>query len=419
MKLNRRLWYRWHSLSGLSLSILLCFICLTGTLAVVSHEIDWLFNSALRVKPESEEAKLNWAELYHQANQAYPDAEIRSITAPLDPWFAAEVLAVHPNGKRFRIYINPYSNKFTGTGRWMNWQRYLRQFHRRLMLPTTLGVTLVGSTALLLLISLFSGVVNYRQCWKGFFALPRKKSKRLYWGDTHRLLGVWSLAFILLISATGLWYLGEKWGLSAQYPENEKQFMPADYDTDRHKKNTSKALQLLQQRVADIYPSLLVRQLQMPDFSTEKLDSEAVLFRGQAEAMLVRDRANHVAFDLYTGEHLSTRKAHQLNAHVRISEAADPLHFGTFWGLKSKILWFVFGIALTALIITGTYIYCLRVAVKFKKAALLSALPNEAAVNKPGGMLLKLAWQGMGAGAWVGGMLIMVCLGLAVVSELN
>ena len=35
--------------------------------------------------------------------------------------------------------------------------------------------------------------------------------------------------------------------------------------------------------------------------------------------------------------------ATDLSAHQRISEAADPLHFGTWGGLASKLVWFVFG----------------------------------------------------------------------------
>jgi hypothetical protein len=34
--------YRLHSLFGLKLSLFMAFVCLTGTIATVSHEIEWL-----------------------------------------------------------------------------------------------------------------------------------------------------------------------------------------------------------------------------------------------------------------------------------------------------------------------------------------------------------------------------------------
>ncbi|NJS14030.1 MAG: PepSY domain-containing protein [Sphingopyxis sp.] len=37
-----------HSIFGLKLSLFLGFVCLTGTIATVSHEIEWLYKPQLR-----------------------------------------------------------------------------------------------------------------------------------------------------------------------------------------------------------------------------------------------------------------------------------------------------------------------------------------------------------------------------------
>ncbi|HEV7233138.1 MAG TPA: PepSY domain-containing protein, partial [Sphingorhabdus sp.] len=44
-----RLWWHVHQWVGFKLSLLLGFICLTGTLAAFSSEIDWLLTPSLRV----------------------------------------------------------------------------------------------------------------------------------------------------------------------------------------------------------------------------------------------------------------------------------------------------------------------------------------------------------------------------------
>ena len=46
--------------------------------------------------------------------------------------------------------------------------------------------------------------------------------------------------------------------------------------------------------------------------------------------------------------------------HTRISEAADPLHFGYFGGITTKILWFLLGLSMSAMALTGVVIYSKR-----------------------------------------------------------
>ncbi len=49
-----------------------------------------------------------------------------------------------------------------------------------------------------------------------------------------------------------------------------------------------------------------------------------------------------------------------LGVHQRISEMADPLHFGTFAGRRDS--WFVFGLLMTGLALSGAAIYSHRIA---------------------------------------------------------
>ena len=67
--MNKKQWYTWHSLVGIKLAILICFVLTTGTLAVVSHEIDWLTNSSKRVLPSVNSAEINWSKVYLSAKE--------------------------------------------------------------------------------------------------------------------------------------------------------------------------------------------------------------------------------------------------------------------------------------------------------------------------------------------------------------
>ncbi|WP_420144061.1 PepSY-associated TM helix domain-containing protein [Sphingobium sp.] len=377
-KKGRSLWWVVHSWIGLKLSIFLTFILATGTLAVFAHEIDWLVTPAMRVSPRSEPVA-SWGAWAEAATRAAPDARLQTLYAPIDPWFTVEAWVNRGKGAPERVYIDPWTARVTGRHGWANVHRFLRQAHRHLMLPTKIGIPIVCSLALLLAASLVSGVVTYKKWWRGFFRAPRSGGRRRLTGDLHRLMGLWSLWFVALIALTETWYLVETLGGQADVPKLTKVATAPQPIGDRLDRLVAVA------RRAD--PKLDIREIR---FTPEN----GVIFLGQSSAWLVRDRANAVAVDPMTSTVVTGLDGRDLTVHQRISEMADPLHFGTFCGLWTKIIWFLFGAALTAMSVTGTMIYAMRLARS----------------SRSQGTGLNLAWQGMGTWAYIGLALIILTL---------
>ena len=398
---GRKRWFTLHSWIGLNLSLLMSFVLITGALATVSKEMDWLANPALRVyRIAHPQEKPNWAKLYENARLAFPEARILSLAAPSDPWLAAEALALDSEGERFRIYLDPASSQIQGVGRWRNWQRFFREIHRHLMLPIKVGVTIVGLLCVPLFMSFATGTVIYRKWWKGFVSYPQKRSRRAkgpaatrerrrFWGDMHRLMGVWSLWFILLMALTGAWYLAEQWGLQHSYPPLETPVSPGPEETAVE----PPVLAEITARAAVLYPELAVKGVFLP-----ANNSGVVRLQGTSGAILVRQRANQITFDLRSGAQLAIRKAKDLGLHGRISEAADPLHFGNFANAASRFIWFIFGLIMSALALSGVYLYGLRTAksmrVKWTEAQ----------------RIWTLSWRGMNHVKWPSLILLAACL---------
>lgn len=397
--MNRALWFRIHSFVGFKLAILMSFILVTGTLAVLSHELDWATNKAMRVSPDSVN-RLRFDSVYRAAYAHSEQGRLMYINAPIDPWFATEAIYQYPQGLH-RHYFHPDSGAYQGDGRWYNWQRFFRMSHRHLMLPTVIGITVVGILGVFMLLSLLTSFVVYKGWWKGFSRLPRTRNRQLFWADMHRLTGVWSMWFVLIISVTGVWYLAERWGANAQYPQRAKAV--TQQAVSEAVLPSPERFEALLHQVAVEYPELKIERILLPQKA-----GQTVTFQGQAEALLVRPRVNAMSFDPVSGETLQILRGQDMSLHVRISEAADPLHFGTFAGLTSKLIYFVFGIVLCVLAISGTFIYGVRIA-KNDRLLRQSIQREEAGSNA---IIWRAATTTMSWGKWLSVLFIAVCLAL-------
>ena len=351
----KRIWLDLHRWVGLKLSILLSFVLITGTLATISHEIDWLFDPDRHVFPTYHTDRYDWQGILDAARTAKPDWAFESIARPVDAWFAAELIAITPAGERRRLFVNPRTLAVQGEGSWFNAQRLFRDSHRRLMIFHRSGIIVVSALSILMIISLVSGLVIYKKFWRGFFKRPRTRDSRTLWGDLHRLGGVWSIWFIVVIAMTGLWYLIEAILFlsdirAVPFPErtiSESAIIQTD--------SPVVSLNLLAEKVGTIEENFQITSIILPKFA-----GDPIKFRGLNNAVLTRERSNELTFDPVTGATLSQIDGSDLNVHQRISEMADPLHFGTFGGIWTKILYFLFGVILSAMSLSGIYIYSTR-----------------------------------------------------------
>ncbi len=344
-----RIWWTVHQWVGLKLSLFMAFIMFTGTLAVVSHEIDWLLQPSLRVAPASADGPVAWATIAENAARHPGVAEVWSMEAPTASAFAVKVTVKDAGRDLFYLHAHPATGTIQGEGPWVGAQRVLRNMHRHLNLPTKIGVPIVAFLGFLLLVSLVTSLVVYKKWWRGFTKPLRTRDARTWWGDFHRLAGVWSLWFVALIALTSVWYLVESLGLDAPPPPRVKLEAPVA--------TGPQGLAPAFAAAEAAYPGLEVRRVLLPGE-----ESPVLQLHGDYKAVLVRSRANAVWVDPATSQVLLKTDGRDMNVHQRISEMADPLHFGDFGGYWTKVPWFLFGLLLTGLSLSGAAIYSLRIA---------------------------------------------------------
>lgn len=340
-----------HSILGLKLSLFLGFVCLTGTIATVSHEIEWLYKPELRATTVTGEP--DWGAMWSAAQAAYPDATLGGIGS-FDrndaAYFVKSVSATDRNGQDFTIYVDPGTSRVTGHEYGRSFQDFMRALHYYLFAPGSIPVYLVTSLGFVLMMSLVTGLIAYKKFWRGFARKPRlHRDARTWIGDLHRLAGLWSIWFVALIGLTSIWYFIEHAGLDLNAPEPPAQVRKVTSDV--------KALDIARwARIArNEMPGLAINAVYLP-----YEPGNPVIVQGQWKAWLVRERTNAVYIDPRTDSVIGKRVAHALRVGERIVHTADPLHFGTFGGLTTKLLWVLFGLSLTAMAGSGAYIYAKR-----------------------------------------------------------
>jgi uncharacterized iron-regulated membrane protein len=344
--------YWLHNLFGLKLSLFLAFVCLTGTIATVAHEIEWLYKPAVRASA-FEPGTEDWGAMWAAATRAYPDATLTGIGSydrSHAAYFAKSIAARDAKGTDFNIYVDPGTGTVTGHEYGRSLQDAMRALHYYLFIPGDVGFYLVTSLGFVLLGSLVTGLVVYKKFWRGFFRRPRlARNLRTVMGDLHRLGGVWSIWFAAIISLTSIYYFFEWSGLDWN---SETPRVP-----EAHFVETASA--------EDITRWAAMARAAKPGFAITAIvlpyeAGDPVIVQGHWQAVLVRERTDAVFIDPVTHQIVGHRTAHLMGAGERIVHTVDPLHFGTFGGLATRLLWAVFGLVLTGLAASGAYLYVKR-----------------------------------------------------------
>ncbi|HKY19641.1 MAG TPA: PepSY-associated TM helix domain-containing protein [Vicinamibacterales bacterium] len=353
--MKRRRWFEVHSWIGVATGLLLFVVCWSGTTAVLSYEIDWLLDARLRVEPARAGETASWGALYQTVRRVHPDAVQVVLHSPPYRCSAAFADVELPGERIARVYLDPYNADYRGSAGRLNVQRFFRDLHMALFDVGNAfgGYWIVGAFSVVLFVSTMTPLMFYRRWWRSFLLPSRRpRGSHALWSELHKMAGVWGLLFSLLIALTGFWYLME-WADPIAYPETPQfassspvELTPTDLDT-------------LVRRAATQWPNLEIRSVGLPEGSHW---GGVVSLDGQAEAVLVRDRSNRLFLDPETGATRFMQRADELPWPARWIDTADPLHFGNFAGLGIKAVWFVFGLLLSGMSLTGTYLHARRLA---------------------------------------------------------
>ncbi len=380
-KSRSKLWFLVHSWLALPIWFFVLIVCVTGTLAVVSQEIVWLANPQMRASQPSDDApRLSYDQILAAIKQAEPQTLVQSINRPDESHFALDVEVSYPDGRSLTVYVNPYTGVIQGTAPAFDFKAFTRALHGWWLVPFTNGYSwgwyLVSLLGVPMLVSLITGLVVYKRFWKGFLrpTLRVRHGARIFWGDFHRLCGIWSIWFIAVISITGIWFLIKAILFDNQISISSEPIIPAmsresvpisAAGTPPPRISLDRAIEIAQQKI----PGLEASYVNLPGNAYSHM---SVSGRGWYPLMYQTATLNP-----YNGEMASSRLLSDRSSLEFVTESMRPLHTGDFGGIWIKLIWFFFGLLLSMMILSGLLIWTKRTAL-----ATANALKREDKKNR-------------------------------------
>ncbi|QHG64504.1 PepSY-associated TM helix domain-containing protein [Pseudomonas putida] len=364
-KSKSKLWFLVHSWLALPIWFFVLIVCFTGMLAVVSQEIVWLANPDVRAsKPDDNAERLSFQQVLDALHKAEPDMAVNSLSQPDGSHFALTARVTYADGSSPMLYVNPYTGAIQGKMPDFNFEAFTRALHGWWLVPFTSGFSwgwyMVSLLGLPMLASLVTGLVVYKKFWKGFFKPVRTgHGARIFWGDLHRLAGVWSIWFIAVISITSIWFLTRAILFDNQITISSEPIVPviareqvpqtADgspaprIDVDEAARIASLAI-----------PSLDITSVSLPATAYSHIEMGG---RGWYPLMFQSASINPYTRQVDSQFLLSDRSALEF-----FTESMRPLHTGDFGGLPIKLIWFFFGLILTLMVFSGLLVWTKRTA---------------------------------------------------------
>lgn len=359
-----------HGWLSLPIWIFFCLICLTGTIAVFSHELTWLTNPTARANNPQHLPAKPLTELVQAVQHAEPTADIQHAYV-LEPYLITAIQYSTATQPMVLAYVNPYTATIQAQETGITFIYFMRSLHGWLLAPWqaanggyySWGYYGVSILSVLILGAVITGLIIYKKFWRAV-TRPRirwRSNSRTLLGDLHRHSGVWSLWFLLVISLTALFYLVQAvfWhvGEGDQLHPHPEAIVASSVPLIKTGEPIPKMISFMQAEQAAQQALTNVRwsAIAMPEHSRDYYQ-----FSGQGDGVFYDDYAYKVYINPWTGQVAAVQTPDNMSLLQAISHIVDPLHYGTLAGWITKLIWFIFGVLLTALSIMGFLIWWQR-----------------------------------------------------------
>jgi len=365
-----------HTWAGLIFGWLLFAIFLTGTLAYFKDEISHWMQPEIPARSVPTETSLTLAQQYLEQRAANASRWIIDLPGAREPalsvrWQSAPAKPGE-RGQFTEKRLDPLSGAEV-QGRDTQGGEFFYRFHFQLQMPYPWGRWLSTIAAMVMFVALISGIITHKKIFKDFFTFRPRKGQRS-WLDGHNAVGVLVLPFHLMITYSSLvifMTMVMPASILAAYKGDVQAFFSDVFPAA----NTAKVAGTPE----PLLPLAPLLEKAREHWAGGSAGQVTVNNPGDTNASVVlthngTDRVVHefgraVTFSGVTGQLLA--KTPEQSVPMAVAGSFYGLHMGRFADPVLRWLYFICGLASTAMIGTGLVIWLGKRQLKHAKSGVL------------------------------------------------
>lgn len=361
-----------HTWAGLTLGVVLYFMFITGSVGYFDTEVDrWMQPELPLMQTDlntADSAALMLARLETEAPAAKRWGLLlptdRNLPYPLIFWQGASVEAgatsASDNLQLDGATGKPFSARASGGGQVLYRMHWLLHY-----LPRTPAEIIVGFASLFMLVALITGIIVHKKIFKDFFTFRPAKGQRS-WLDAHNVLSVVALPFHLMITYSGLVFMGFVYMplvITAYYgvgDEAREQFFAEVFDPPGlvDAAGESAPLAALNDLIARVEARWGTGRIRFIDIHHPGDRNARIIFNEKTGHNVIRAN-ERLMFDGVSGELL-----HTVPPTTSVAKGARDLflslHEGLFAPVVLRWLYFMSGLLGAAMIATGLVLWAVK-----------------------------------------------------------
>jgi uncharacterized iron-regulated membrane protein len=347
----RKTLFKWHSKLALLAMLPLLLICLTGSILVFKPELDRALmpEQAQLTGVSGERQSLD--RLHQLVLSQLPNYHIGTWELFDDQQQPDRVYLIGKGSDRWSmVFVDPYRGELLSSPVGLNhyFTDWLVELHYTFLLGVN-GTFAAFIFALLLLFLGISGLVLHRHFWRKLLTLRWDKTMTVMFSDVHKLVGIWSAPVLLVLGFTGGY-----WNMAHVIEEASH---------DHHHISQPEVLNPLisldelnvqaQKQIAGFKATYIV----MPFEQGKQLS-----FYGKVPSSnpINSDYGSGVSYSPQTGELVQQWDIRTTSLLAVVLDSFRTLHFGTFAGFFSRVVWAIVGVMPLLLSISGFWLWYQR-----------------------------------------------------------